>query len=92
MAIIVSSNIVAVYMSSPAEGKEEIRAGIWLISFIFAMILLSYLGGFGPAKLIPFPEDTIVIGIVTLIFHYLAVKSGIKTKALEELERGVSVS
>ncbi|PVU74722.1 amino acid permease [Acidianus hospitalis] len=92
MAIIVSSNIALVYISSPVEGKEEIKAGIWLISFIFAMLALSYLGGFGPANLIPFPEDTIVIGIVTLIFHYLAVKSGIKTKALEELERGISIS
>ena len=50
------------------------------------------MGGFGPANLIPLPEDTIVIGIVILIFHYLAVKSGIKTKALEELERGISIS
>ncbi|BDC17211.1 APC family permease [Acidianus sp. HS-5] len=92
MVAIVFSNVTVVYLHSSEEGKEEIKAGIWLISFIFTMLVLSYLGGFGPADLIPFPEDTIVIGIVTLIFHFIAVKSGIKTKALGELKSSVSTS
>ncbi len=90
MIAIVLVNLILVYLFSSEEGKEEVKAGTWLISFIFTMLVLSYLGGFGPANIIPFPEDTIVIGAVTVIFHYIAVKSGIKTKALEELKSSIS--
>ncbi|WP_338025982.1 APC family permease [Acidianus manzaensis] len=87
LAVIVFGNALVLYSLGDKEGKDEVKSGLWLLGFIFVILGLSYFGGFGPGKVIPFPEDTIVIAVVVLVFHFLAVKSGIKTKALEELEK-----
>ncbi len=79
-----------VSLSSVVEDnvKTEIKAGYWLLGFIFSMLVFSYFGGFGPygtSAPIPFPLDTIVAAVDILVFHYLAVRSGIRTEAIEDI-------
>jgi len=52
---------------------------------MFVMAVLSYYGVFGPRKLIPFPWDTVIAIVVTLAFHYWAVFSAFRTKAIDQI-------
>uniref|UniRef100_A0A2U9IW59 Amino acid permease n=1 Tax=Metallosphaera hakonensis JCM 8857 = DSM 7519 TaxID=1293036 RepID=A0A2U9IW59_9CREN len=67
------------------EVKNEIKASYWLLAYIFAIIVVSYFGGFGLNPIIPFPEDTVVAAIITLAAHYGAVKSGFRTQAIQDI-------
>lgn len=76
--------MVIIYLKS-VTSRQEIKSGAWMPALILSVLALSYFGSFGLDVLIPFPEDLIVLVIIGLFFHYIAVKSGIKTKAIEEI-------
>ncbi len=52
---------------------------------MIVITLISYYGSFGLHKVIIFPIDTIIAAIVTLIFHYWAVYSAFRTKAVDQI-------
>ena len=56
-----------------------------LPTYMFVMAVLSYYGVFGPRKLIAFPWDTVIAIVVTLAFHYWAVFSAFRTKAIDQI-------
>ncbi len=64
--------------------RTELRAGLWLPAYIIVITALSYYGVFGPRGLIPFPWDTVIAVVVTLAFHYWAVLSAFRTKAIDQ--------
>ena len=64
--------------------RTELRAGPWLPAYIIVITALSYYGVFGPRGLIPFPWDTVIAVAVTLAFHYWAVLSAFRTKAIDQ--------
>lgn len=76
--------LVLSHFTSP-DVKKEIMAGIWVFALIFAIYILSYLGPAGPANLIPFPYDVLIAIIAIFIIHYVAVRSGFRTEAIEEI-------
>ncbi|AWR96852.1 amino acid permease [Acidianus sulfidivorans JP7] len=84
MTIMIGLDMFIVYKKSP-NSRQEIKAGAWLPALIFSVLALSYFGSFGLDVIIPFPEDLIALSIVGLVFHYIAVRSGIRTKAIEEI-------
>ncbi|WP_236750533.1 APC family permease [Acidianus sp. HS-5] len=69
--------------------RKEILAGLWIFMYILGLYVISYFGGFGLCILIPFPWDTIVAILLGLSIHYLAVKSSIRTKALDEIVKSI---
>ncbi|MGP6220394.1 APC family permease [Caldiplasma sukawensis] len=87
-----SSLIVTALLLSWAsdETKKEIKSGVWLVFYMLFMLLMSYLGAFGPyvsplygstvsfpySPLLAFPYDSILVIIVTLGFFYYAIRSG----------------
>ncbi|WP_048054392.1 APC family permease [Sulfolobus acidocaldarius] len=85
MIALVVINILVLWDSVSQDVRKEIKASYWLIALIFIVMTISYFGGFGLDAIIPFPEDTIVAAIIILIFHFLAVRSGLRTEAIEEI-------
>ncbi|EWG06792.1 MAG: amino acid permease [Candidatus Aramenus sulfurataquae] len=88
MAGAIIFSVVALMSVVPDNVRTEIKAGYWLLGLIFSILVFSYFGGFGPYGVtapIPFPWDTVVAAADILVFHYLAVKSGIRTEAIEEI-------
>jgi amino acid transporter len=85
MAALVIFNIVTLWGSVNSDVRREIKASYWLILLIFVILALSYFGGFGLYTVIPFPEDTIVAAIAILAFHFAAVRSGLRTEAIDEI-------
>lgn len=57
--------------------KENFKAGIWFVVYLFVIALLSYVGSdvFGGKNYIPFGWDMAVVSIVSLFFFFWGVKS-----------------
>ncbi|KQB35983.1 MULTISPECIES: APC family permease [Acidiplasma] len=55
--------------------------GIWLPVYLILIVVLSYIGSsfFGGHNYIPFPYDTFVFIIITLIFYYIGTEMGIRS-------------
>ncbi|MFP3203422.1 MAG: APC family permease [Sulfolobus sp.] len=77
--------LLLTHMFLPKEYKKEIISGLWLVIFILAMLIASYFGSFGLYIIIPFPYDSLVVIAVSLAIYYLGIKTGIRTKAIDEL-------
>lgn len=58
--------------------KEDFRSCIWLFVYYAFMMVISYLGSFGPGKVIPGPWDTVIAGLGSLVFFYWGVGSALK--------------
>ncbi len=71
---------------------QSLKAALWLIVYLLFMLSISYAGStvFGaPHSLIPYPWDLVVVAGVSLLFYLWGVRSGYKTKAIEELLAGL---
>ncbi len=62
---------VAVYLwntrtnrHTPAQVRVDVRAGVWLVLYVGAILLLSWLGSFGGRGVVPAPWDSIVVGVI----------------------------
>ena len=67
------------YLISYFVNRDSVRSifgGLWLLVYLVAMFVLSYIGTFGGIKAIPAPWDSIVVAVVCLVIYYWAVKSG----------------
>ncbi|OLZ10377.1 APC family permease [Sulfobacillus thermosulfidooxidans] len=60
--------------------QDDWRRGLWLPIFQIILMGLSYIGSknFGGHNLIPSQWDTVVVGIVALVFYYWGLSSGLK--------------
>lgn len=84
-AIMIYASIAVLYSIGSDYLKRELRAGIWLPTYMLVITLLSYYGSFGLHKVVAFPIDTVIAAIITLAFHYWAVYSGFRTRALDQI-------
>jgi amino acid transporter len=55
----------------------ELRRGAWLVAYLLTLTLLSGLGSFAGANLLPAPYDSIVVALVALVVFPVAVRSGV---------------
>lgn len=60
--------------------REDVVYGIWMPVYLGVIVLLSYLGSakFGGSGVFPFPWDTLIFAIVSLIFYFIGYYSGIR--------------
>ncbi|BCU70180.1 APC family permease [Stygiolobus caldivivus] len=84
-ALLIGNMAIAGLTVTDKTVLREVNAGWWLVGFLIGIYVLSYFGGFGLNPVIPFPEDTIVAAVVILAFYFVAIKSGFKTEAIEEI-------
>ena len=59
---------------------QELRTGAWLVVYIVALIVFSYVGStdFGGNDSIGAPWDSIIVGVVGLAVYVWAVKEGVQ--------------
>ncbi|AOI75670.1 APC family permease [Burkholderia sp. NRF60-BP8] len=62
---------------------EQVRSSAWLIAFYAAMIVLSYLGGFGGTGRLAHPYDTAVVAAVALVIYYWGARTGVRADKLQ---------
>ncbi|HHL4082742.1 APC family permease [Burkholderia sola] len=62
---------------------EQVRSSAWLIAFYAAMIVLSYLGGFGGTGRLAHPYDTVVVAAVALVIYYWGAHTGVRADKLQ---------
>jgi amino acid transporter len=70
---------------------RDLKAGIWLIAYLFILMILSWVGSskFGGLNLIPFGYDFLVIIAFGSLFYFLGIKSGWQTDYLKKLEERI---
>ncbi len=70
-------------------GKKHVRAATWILAMLPAILILSFIGPYGPlsAPLMPFPWDNLAVAVVSLAFYWWAVKSSFETEDLSALLR-----
>lgn len=94
MVVEVVGFTVALWLGSTAEGRHAINRTWWLLFLIFALLGLSYYGGFGPLAKpkIDFPLDTIPALAIGLVAYYWGVMSGYVTDEMRMIvERGTGL-
>ena len=57
---------------------DELRRGGWLVGYLLALTLLSGLGSFSGAGLLPAPYDSVVVALAAAAIFPLAVRSGVR--------------
>ncbi|QXJ32549.1 APC family permease [Saccharolobus shibatae] len=80
--------LIVAYLTVNTNEKVHLKSGFWLMGLIIAIYIISYLSEFGPSgnsAPIRFPYDIVIVSIIGIIFHYLAVLSGFRTKEIEEI-------
>jgi amino acid transporter len=57
---------------------EDIKWGIWMPFYLGFIVLFSYLGStkFSGSGIIPFPWDTVVFGVMALVFYFIGYYCG----------------
>jgi amino acid transporter len=70
---------------------RDITAGIWFLAFMAFELVMSYIGSFGGQKLIPFPLDSVILFVGSVVFYFWGVASGYRTQTLEEFAEGRNV-
>ena len=97
LALLIGLGIFIVSNYRGAYPESDARQGIWIVTYSFALTVVSYLGSYG-IKLIPLPYDFLTVGVISVICFYWGVRSGYKTDRLrrilaqEEIERSIDES
>lgn len=74
--------------------KEDFMATIWLFVYYIFMLIISYIGSFGPAdadgakihQLISGPWDSVIVALGSLVFFYWGVASALKESRVSDDE------
>ncbi len=67
--------------------REELRAATWLILYLAVMTALSLFGSrqFGGLDWIPYGWDMLLVAVLSLLFCFWGVRSGLVEPALAEI-------
>jgi amino acid transporter len=96
-ALAVEAGLFSVYMwmaVSPAK-RHQITASAWFFALLLGIYLLSNYGAFGPSGVkpfIPFPWDTLIAIVFSLVIFYWAVAAGHSTPEIEAIIAAQKVS
>jgi amino acid transporter len=87
IVLIVALFMAGLYAVSTDVGRRHIRGGAWLVTTILALLLLAYLGQFGPMAdpLLDNPVDLILMVLVAVGSFLWSVRAGGPTEELGEI-------
>ncbi|MCI0183232.1 APC family permease [Sulfoacidibacillus ferrooxidans] len=74
---------------------QSFKSGIWLILYLLVMLFFSYAGSTKLGELknwIAYPWDMVIVAMTSLVFFYVGVQSGYRTKDVEEALEAVEQS
>lgn len=75
--------------------KEDVKAAIWLFGFYAFLLVMCYVGSFGPGEYISGPWDSIIVAIGSLCIFYWAVNTALAEPRItvdEELDTAAAPS
>jgi amino acid transporter len=64
---------------------EEITRGLWLVAYLVAIAVVSYLGTFGGRNLIRGPWDQLLVIALAIVGYYVGLHYGYATRYLDEV-------
>lgn len=66
--------------------KGDVFSGVWLIGYFIFMLIVSFIGSYGPDRghWIPAPWDTLLVGIGSLAFYYWGIVTALDTPRLDD--------
>jgi amino acid transporter len=67
--------LIAYWRGKVQLSYQELKAGFWIIPYLFGLLGLSFLGSFGGQGLIPFGWDFLAIALFSVFILYLAIQS-----------------
>ncbi|QBD76469.1 APC family permease [Ktedonosporobacter rubrisoli] len=75
------------WFATTPDKRHEIWRAAWFIALVMGLYLLGYFTSFGPSKNppIPFPLDTLIAVVFSLIMFYCGVYSGYKTPEISAI-------
>ena len=87
MVLIVVVFVAGLYTVSTNVGRRHIRGGAWMVTTILALLLVSYIGQFGPMKspLLDNPVDLLVMILIASASFLWSVRVGGPTEELAEI-------
>jgi hypothetical protein len=87
IVIIVVVFLAGLYAVSTDVGRRHIRGGTWLVTTILALLLVAYLGQFGPmdSPLLAGPIDLIIMIAISIASFLWSVRAGGPTEELGEI-------
>lgn len=91
--LLVTFGGLVIYIYYQFKNKTKIyphlKSGIWFITYLFTMALLSWLGGaqFGGIDVIKGPYDQISIAAAAIFFYYWSLKSAWVTPLLQAFQK-----
>lgn len=69
----------------------DLKAGAWWAIYLVVLGAMSYVGSFGKGRnWIPFPYDSLVVILLSIVFYYWGVASGYRTQDTIDYENGVN--
>jgi amino acid transporter len=54
---------------------HDVQVGLWLVGYLLVLLLLSGIGSFGGAGLVPAPWDSVIVAVVGLVSFVLGVRA-----------------
>jgi amino acid transporter len=85
--LIVALFLAGLYAVSTDVGRRHIGGGTWLVATILVLLLIAYLGQFGPMAdpLLDNPVDLVLMGLVAVGSFFWSVRAGGPTEELGEI-------
>jgi hypothetical protein len=77
----------ALWSMSNAEGRKQLRAGLWIIPCVVLCTFLSYYGDNGPDKVFGYGSDVLIVVAAAVGTYYWSVREGFRTPELEQVVR-----
>ncbi|MCQ4082349.1 APC family permease [Streptomyces sp. RB6PN25] len=77
-----------------AELRPHLKAGVWMVAYLFVMAFVSYIGGkdFGGKGWLPSGWDLLVVAVIGLIFYAWGVRSAWPNPSLAQVRAEVEES
>ena len=73
--LLIGAVVYAVQQVRSGVDGHDLRAGLWLVGYLLAVLLMSGIGSFGGTGLVPAPWDSVVIGVVGLVAFLAGVRA-----------------
>lgn len=87
MVLTVGIFLVCLYGVSNAQGRRNIRGGVWIVVTFLATLLVAYFGQFGPlaTPVLGGQSDILIMALIAVGSFFWAVRSGGPTEELAAL-------
>jgi hypothetical protein len=87
IVLIVALFLAGLYAVSTDTGRRHINGGIWMVTMILALLLVAYLGQFGPMAdpVLDNPVDLVLMVLIAVGSFSWSVRAGGPTEELGEI-------